>query len=580
MRIITRILATIGLLVVISTVISIATFLLATPKTEPVPAQAVLTFDFRNVLAENPENNILSAAMGGQTGTFRHFIQALDRARRDDQIAGLLLIVSDLNLNTAQIEEARAAIKRFNESGKFSYAWADSYGEMGPGNRAYWLASATQKILMQPLGTLGITGSAVSLPFARTALDRLGIIPDMHARYEYKGAADNLTEKTLPAPLRENYTRLLTDLNDTMVGDIAADRGLKAPALKKLMDNAPLSSKEALDAKLIDKLAYADEITPLIQTEHQIEAKAYGLLDYLYQSEAPSGTPEANIALIYLTGAIVRHDDSPGPMGEQETASADTIAQALTAAANNDDVDAIILRIDSPGGSVTASETIRRAVVKAREKGKYVVVSMAGTAASGGYWVASAADRIFALPSTMTGSIGVVGGKIVFGPLAEKLGVSWSEFGTNANSTMWSAATPFSGGALKRVNQNLDDIYQAFIDRVAEGRKLTPAQLDKLARGRVWSGASAKELGLVDELGGLRETLIDVRKHLGLAEDALVLVNSYPEPEPGFKRVLKLLRQFISGPQLDPMGLLQLRDSLQASQRSQTLYYAGPRGIE
>ncbi len=548
--------AIIGFMVVMSLVTGFLVGLWLADRPVKLPNEMVLTFDFGRPIRENAESDSLAHALGDDSVRLQILLRAIDRASRDERVKGLIANVSDVSLEPAQIEEVRTALKVFNESGKFSIAYGDSLGEMGPANRQYWLASAFKQIWMQPLGTVGLTGPAASMPFARRALDRLGVIPDMHQRQEYKGAADTFTQATIPAPLRENYQKLLNGMRDELVTDIAASRSLSEREVKRLMDRAPLLADEALDGKLIDHIGYYDEMREEV-SKLAADAEDVDLIDFLPGAVNPERPSIGNVALIYVTGPIVRLDYESGPFGENETTSAETLVAAIDEAAADPSYDAIILRIDSPGGSVTASESIHRALDRARTGGKYIVASMGGTAASGGYWIATAANTIVADANTITGSIGVVGGKFAIGPISERLGVNWVEIGTSANSTMWSGARPFSGTGLARIDASLDEIYKTFLERVRVGRKLPANKLDALARGRVWLGRAAQENGLVDRIGGLKTAFDVVREHLKADPDSLMSSTILPRPVPASERLLQALRYYVVGPNLAPMGDLQ-----------------------
>lgn len=582
MRILTRIFAFIGFMVVLSLTISLVAALFMGEKQPGLPERVVLNFDFGRDVSDTPNDTPLALLMGNNGVQLRMLVLALDRASKDPKVAGLVANLSDVSLNLAQIEEVRAALGRFTAAGKFAYAYASSFGELGPGNRAYWLATAFTNIRLQPMGLVGLTGATISQPFFRTALDRIGIVPDVHQRYEYKGAAGNLTEANLPAPLRENYQTLLNDIHGNMVRDIAASRKIDEAELRRLIDRAPIMGEAALAAKLIDSISYQDEMNRDALAAAGSLAGFYDLADYLRALPAAPVKSREVTALVYINGPIVNRTTDRGPLGEQSVAGADEIAQALTDAANAPGVSSIVIRINSPGGSVSASETIWHAIKQIRAAGKYVVVSMGDTAASGGYWIASAADYIVANPSTLTGSIGVVAGKLVIGPVSQKFGINWSTLTTGANSGMWAPNVPFSGNGLRQVETSLDEIYTGFTQRVEEGRNLTPEQVDKLARGRVWTGAHAKELGLVDELGGLREAFNQVRRHAGMKEDAPMRLAVFPKPDSPGESVIKLLRQLVEAPRLAPLSWEQMSPLLAAAlhlpgtQPGGTVYYAGP----
>lgn len=582
MRFVIRFLAFIGFMVVLSLAISLVSALWMNEQAPSLPPRIVLEFDFNRPIRESSNQSALSAILGNQTISLRTLVAALDRARKDDHVAGLVADVSDTGLDLAQIEEVRAALKRFTDAGKFAYAWADSFGELGPGNRSYWLASAFTKISLQPLGLLGLTGASVTQPFGRAALDRLGVVPDVHQRYEYKGMAENLTASSMPAPLRENYQTLLNDIHSNMVRDIAAARNIDEAKLRGLIDHAPLLGKDALEAKLIDAISYQDEMRKKALEAAGKDAAYFDLIGYLgAASPLPAENP-THVALIYMTGPIVNRSDERGPMGERQTTSAEEMVQAIADVSKDPEINTLVIRVDSPGGSVSASESIWHALKQAHENGKYIIVSMGSTAASGGYWIATAADYILAQPSTLTGSIGVVGGKLVIGPLSDKLGISWATLNTGANSGMWAPNTVFSGDALTRIEASLDEIYAGFTQRVADSRHLTLEQVDRLARGRVWTGIHAKELGLVDELGGLREAMMAVRRHQKLPEDAPLMVYVFPQPETPREQLVRILQQFIAAPQLHPLSWGDLAPAaaallhLPGIQASGALYYAGP----
>lgn len=568
MSILTRIFAAIGFIVVMSLITGalVGYWMLSGERSvASLPDRMVLSFDFRRPVQEQAHASPLVFNLAQKSVSLQGLIAALDRARRDDRVVGFRANVGDLELDAAQVEEVRSALRRFRASGKFAYAYADSFGEVGASNRHYWLASAFDQIWLQPLGMLGLTGPAMTVPFAREALDRLGLVADMHQRYEYKGVADTFTRADMPAPLREDYTRLLTDIKTQMVSDIAKSRKMDVAKINHLMDQSPLLAEEALAAKLIDHVGYADEFSAAVAAKAGAGATEVDLMDYAHAVPPLTSKNAAAVpvtALIYVDGPIVRLDDESGPFGESETASAETVVDAIQTAAADSSIKAIVLRVNSPGGSVTASESIHRALMQAKEKGKYIVVSMGGMAASGGYWIATAADRIVASPATLTGSIGVVSGKLVFGPLSERLGVHWAEIGTSQNSGMWSATRRFNPQELARVDASLDQIYAAFIARVSAGRKIPPAKLDELARGRVWTGVRAKEVGLVDALGGLRTGFNLVREHYGVGEDTPLRVMVLPRPETPLELFFKVLQAYIVLPwhlqsALSPEGLWQ-----------------------
>jgi protease-4 len=580
MRVLTRIFATIGLVVVGSFTFGLLIGFVFGPKPPHIPAHTVLSLDFGLVITDAPDNDPLSALMGEQTLSLRALIHTIDRARKDERVKGLIADVTDVTLSPAQIQEVRAAIGRFRDSGRFAHAYADSFGELGPGNRPYWLASAFEQIWMQPLGALGLTGGALSLPYARDTLDRIGITPDFRQRHEYKGAVDNLTARNLSAPLRQNYRQLLDDLHQTLLEDISSARSIDRTELNRLVDAAPLPAATALKSGLVTHLDYHDVFVSAARAQAGSPDKPMEFTTYMVALQPLKGEPKAGVALIHVDGMILRRSGDSGPFGEQDIAGADNIVAAIHQATEDKTIKAIVLRINSPGGSVPASESIHRALLQAKAQGKFIVVSMGEIAASGGYWIATAADKIIASPATMTGSIGVVGGKMVIGGLTDKLGINWEELGTGTNSTMFSPARPFSPAAATSIDASLDSIYAAFTERVATGRNLDAAKVDAVARGRIWSGLRAKELGLVDELGGLREAFMAVRTHLGLKEEDVLALSLLPAPESTTDFVLKLLGQLVSAPRLGSFSLEDVQGVLHRASGvlspSGSLVYTGP----
>jgi protease IV len=374
----------------------------------------------------------------------------------------------------------------------------------------------------------------------------------------------------MPEPLRENYQRLLNDMQANIINDVARGRTLEAAEVKRLMDEAPLSAVTAEKAKLVDKVDYLASALEAVRRAAPYAA-ALSIGDYASGLESLPGAKTApHVGMVYIDGAIMRRADGYMP-GADGIAASENIVPGLMELAEDDSIKAVVVRINSPGGSVTASEAIRHGVTVLRAKGKYVVVSMGDTAASGGYWVASAADRILASPSTITGSIGVFGGKFAVGPLAEKLGVSFGELSTGQMSGLTNLNRPFNEIERQRLNTMFDETYEAFTLRVAESRNLTPDHVDKLARGRVWSGQAALEGGLVDELGGMREAFMDVRRHLKLAEDAPLRLILAPKADDPYTKALKLLRGYIGLPEWLGRGLVDL------ALLHQGLAYQGPR---
>jgi len=538
LRFIVRLFAFIGFLVVAGIVTAVV---LVTRHEPTLPDTIVLDLDLKEPLAESG-----TARLGGFLGhetTLREVLETLERGGSDPRVKGVLARFGGDGIGFAQAQELRTAIERFRASGRFAIAFAEAYGDSGSGNKSYLLASAFDEVWMQPLGLLSLTGLSAQIPFARAALDKLDIQPQLMQREEYKSFADTFTKTDFTPAHREMIEALLGDLTNQVVDGVSKSRRLAPAAVRAAMERAPLLDKEAVEAKLVDRLGYADEAKDeaLRRAGAPADADTVEPKEYLDIAGAAHDNGPT-IALIHATGTITSgKSDKPG-VGEV-TAGAETIVEAIEDAVDDPDVKAILFRIDSGGGGVTASETIRRALTKARQSGKPVIASMGDTAASGGYWIALAAERIVASPGTITGSIGVVAGKMSLNALSERLGVHWGVVDTGRNAGMWSPLRPFSPSEEERLTALIDASYATFLSRVAEARHLTPEQARAAAKGRVWSGAQARELGLVDDLGGVESALALAKQAAKLPADAPVTLTTFPKP----KSVIQEIRDLASG---------------------------------
>ncbi len=480
---------------------------------------------------------------------FRHIIDAIDHAQTDVRVKGLLIMPNGGALSLAQLQELRDAVKRFRATGKPTWFYAESMDE---GLGSYYLASATDQIWMQPVGSLTIAGLRAEMPYARDLLDKIGVEPQFFARKEYKDVFSNFSERGMTANTRESVTKLLADVGGQMVSAIAADRKKTTDQIRAHVNHGLLTDQEALASGLIDRLDYADVLKKDIRmkavgTEDLKAMKFVRLGRYIddMQTDLAQRLPgeKAQIALIYAVGTIVSDDgasSSTASYGEQ-MASAEDIVKVIDQSARDKHIKAIVLRIDSPGGSPTASETIRRSLVHAQQSGKKVIVSMGGVAASGGYWIAAPADRIFAMPATITGSIGVAGGKFVLSGLWDKVGVNWDDVHIGDNSSLHSSNEVYTEQGRARMNAMMDSIYEAFITRVAEGRKMPKVRVDQVARGRVWTGESALAIGLVDELGTLNTALDHAAVLSGMKSRRDAVIVELPKQKTTWELLAELL---------------------------------------
>jgi len=498
-------------------------------------APLILELDLTDGIAETRPADPVSAVLARHRQVLSDVLDGLRRARADDRVRGLVARVGGRPIGLAVVQELRRAIREFGDAGKTTVAWAESFGEFSAGNVSYYLATAFDSIFLQPSGDLGLTGIAVERVFLRGALDKIGADFQVAKRHEYKSAAEQLTERHFSEPAREETERLTASVTEQLAGAIADRRRLSREQVSQLIDRGPYLAAQALDAGLVDSLGYRDEVYASIREQ----AGADAVLLYLgrYQraralAERVRKLPawhEPVVALIHATGPIRRGRSGRGPLSGGAMGS-DTIAAAIRSASSDDQVRAVVLRVNSPGGSYVASDTIWREVVRARETGKPVVVSMGDVAASGGYFISMAADVIVAQPGTVTGSIGVLTGKPVLGETLGRAGITSDLILQGAHAAMLSQLRPFTPDEWALVDDWLDHIYADFTGKVAEGRGMTVERVHELARGRVWTGADALANGLVDELGGLDRALAVARGRAGLPDSAPV--RAYPRVRP------------------------------------------------
>jgi len=507
----------------------------------------ILELDLTDGIAEGPPADPVSALLTMRRTRLQDLLDGLRRAAADDRVRVLVVKVGGSRIGLAMIQELRAAVGDFRKSGKLAIAWAETFGDFVRGNVPYYLATGFDRVYLQPSGTLGLTGVAVEQVFLHGALEKLGIGFESAKRHEYKSAPEQLTESGFTGPAREATARLAESVTEQLAGAIAAGRGLSVERATSLLARGPFLAPQALAEGLVDGLLYRDEVYDLARREAGADAALLYLQRYQRTrslSDLPRrvgstalgiapGQHERYVAAIYAHGAIRHGRSGRGGPGGGGGMGSDTVAAALRAAGADDGARAVVLRVNSPGGSYTASDVIWREVVKLRAAGKPVVVSMGDVAASGGYFISAPADVIVVHPGTITGSIGVFLGKPVLRELFGRAGVttdSVTDTAGAARATMFSASRPFSEAEWARVNEWLDAVYADFTDKVASGRRLPVDRVHELARGRVWTGADAIANGLADEAGGLREAIVIARKRAGLPADAPVRV--YPRLGP------------------------------------------------
>jgi protease IV len=528
-RLIIGFFALIGVLAFSVIALVVIALIVAQPGAKRLAATDILALDLTQPLPDAAPDDGVERILLGERVTLRDVTDALTRAGDDPRVKGVMARVGDGTVGTAGIEELRDAIAAFRAKGKFALAYAEGFGELGSGTRDYYLATAFDEVWLQPFAEVGLIGLRAETPFFRGTLDKLGLVPRFDHRSEYKTAMNIFTETKMTAPHREETEAILHSVYDQMVEGIAAGRKLDPDAVRHLVDEGPFGASDALDQHLVDHLGYRDDALAAARTRAGENAELVSAQDYL---EA-AGRPHQNgptIAVIYGSGLITRDGGSGSPLSGTQAAGADELSRAFRKAAADNDVRAILFRIDSPGGSATASETIWHAVQHAKEAKKPVIVSMGEVAGSGGYYIAAPADRIVAEPATLTGSIGVVAGKVLVGGLAEKLGVTTDAAQIGKQAGMFSVIDDFSPDEHERFERTLDTIYAGFKQRVADGRKMSADAVEAVAKGRVWTGADAKEHQLVDALGGFETALALAKEAAGIAAESDVTLKPFPPP--------------------------------------------------
>lgn len=544
----------IGVLVVLLTLVGAggAWYLASRRRQADLPGNAILTINFEKGVHEGPTGDSLTGILSQKLPTMTDVLEALRRGSDDPRIKGFFADIGEGSLGFAQTEELRDAIAAFRAKGKFAVAFSTSFGELGPGTAAYYLASSFDQIWLQPVGIVGITGLRAETPFLKNTLDRLGVEPRIEKRSEYKSAPDSATSETQSAPDKEQLTALLGSMYGQVVSGIADGRKLDPAAVRSLIDRGPLLADEAVAAKLVDHIGYRDEALAAARALAAGPGDLVSVPTLLARTKAPEGR---TVALIQAVGTIVASNGETSPLTGSTVVSAENLTRAFRQAMGDKDVGAILFRIDSPGGSAVASETIWREIVRARAAHKPVIVSMGNVAASGGYYIAADADKIIAEPGTITGSIGVFGGKVLLSGLLAKIGAHMEGVQVGANADMWSTFQDYSPAERERLTRFIDVTYAAFKDRVATGRKLSPDAVERVARGRVWSGTDAKTIGLVDALGGYETAQGAVRQALGLQPAAALTLKPFTgERQTWWERILSRLDQ--TGGAVDRLSLL------------------------
>ncbi len=482
-------------------------------KGEPsIRDNSVLTLRVAGSLPDYSPDDPFKRYFGGPDQSLTGLVMQFKKAKVDKRIKAILLDINLSGVGWGKAEEIRDAITDFRSSGKPVYA----YIELGL-NKEYYIATACDKIIVPPPGELFINGLAADVMFFRGSLDKLGVYPDIYQIGKYKSAGDMFTQKEMTEAHRQYVNEFLDDLFGRYVNAIAQARRKSPEEVRTLIDNAPYNAVQAKDAGLVDEALYRDEVEKQLKTllGYKETDSFVGVRGVDYRDVSPESlglNKGERVAVIYATGEIGSGSSQNSPSGDQSVGS-DTVAKALNDAAADKSIKAIVMRVDSPGGSGLASDIIWRAVELANQK-KPVVVSMGDVAASGGYYISASAAKIVAQPSTVTGSIGVVAGKPVIRGFYDWLGISNEYVLRGKTAGMFRETEKFSDEERAKFEEWVKiTYYRDFVPKVAKGRNKDAQFVDSVGQGRVWTGAQARNHGLVDEFGGL-DKAIDVAKQL------------------------------------------------------------------
>ncbi len=514
----------------------VALFVAGLVEGDGLPSRMVLNLDLR---ASPPDSSHAPTLFfERRTPPVMDTVLALDRAGRDSRVKGVFLQLGG-GLSVAEAEEIGAALIRFRATGRFVVAYAQGFLDSGLGD--YLTAASADQIWMEPRSPFSASGTGAGAIFLRGLFDKIQAVPQIVKRSDYKSAADMFMEKGFTGPDREQTTEFLQSWYNSAVRSIAAERKLNPKNVIAFLQSNPQFAEDARRAHLIDALGFDDQAKRAAR-QRAGRAKLVAIGDYAHATEDESLVGRGpHVALIEASGDIVDGTADHGAIGGKEVIASDDYAEAFRKARSDGSVKAILFRIDSPGGSVTASAQILEALKEAQAAGKPVIVSMGPLAASGGYFVSCAANRIVAEPATLTGSIGVLTGKVSFGKSLTLMGVGAGDIGIGNNALFDSAIEPFTPAQLANLNAQADVIYLDFKQKVAQGRKLTLAQVETIAKGRVWTGADARPRGLVDDLGTFWTAVGAVKTAIGVSPDVRLVFKLYPEKEGFFAALADLL---------------------------------------
>ncbi len=517
-----------------------------------IPDEAILSINFDNGYTEVRGDDFFAEFSGASVYSVFDLIRAINLATSDDRIKAISATVNVSSLGLAQIQDISSAIKNFKQSGKKAYIYSNSFGGLGQGNREYYLATIFDEIWLQPEAEIGITGINIEVPFFKDILQKFGIEPEFYSRYEYKTAVSSLISSDFSKYYKDELNKVGKGFYGQLVNEIALNRNMNTEAVKKAINEAPLYAKDALNLKFVDKLGYRQDFDKFLQEKYN--AETVNIDDYMANVREYADNKIPLVAFVVLDGVISEGLSANNPLNEAIIGE-DTVLKQIEELKTKENLKAVVLRINSPGGSYIASDNIRYALENLKKtKNVPIVVSMADYAASGGYFISLAADYVIAEPATLTGSIGVVGGKVVFDKLWKKLGIKWGEISFGDNAGILSLNHKFSAKEKEAFNKSLDRVYADFTQKVSQRRGFDDKKINEVARGRVWLGKDAYELGLVDAIGGIDMALFKAKELAQIKLGEEFSLEYYPRKQSFSEKLTKYIE---SGGGLPAMKVMQ-----------------------
>ncbi len=487
-----------------------------------IKSNSLLFVDLKNEIPEESTDNPFEKIFEGEKNTLKDHLDCISRAAKDDRIKGIFLRVGGAEIGWAKVQELRNALISFKESKKPLIAFIEFAG-IGD----YYLATASDEIYIMPMGFLEVHGILSEVPFLKGTLDKLGIKAEFEHVAEYKTASDILTRDSMSPYHKEMVNDILDNLFGRFLLDVSQARNISEDDLKKAINRGILSPEEAYDAKLVDGLKYRDEIKKMLEDKFDSEFHKVSIDRYKKSDAFPRMKGKKKIALIYATGTIVSGESSSDTYSGKMLGS-DSISKIFKKVREDKGIKGIVMRVNSPGGSGIASDVIWREVEQIKENIP-VIISMSDVAASGGYYISMGADSIVAQPSTLTGSIGVLAGKFNMRSFYDWIGLNWELTKRGRNADFFSSYTSFTEEQRKILQDEIYKFYEKFVQKVSDGRGKSWDEIHEIAKGRVWTGEMAKELGLVDELGGMKEAISLAKEKAGISEEEEVKIVIFPK---------------------------------------------------